>query len=94
MHLNGARQPIRCARHQKEEMLVPGGGLEPPHCYQRRILNPLRLPIPPPGLKEPVANAAGRKRRIIAQAGGRLQGGGYNRGPCSLPISILTYPTN
>ena len=28
-------------------LLVPGGGLEPPHCYQRRILNPLRLPIPP-----------------------------------------------
>ncbi len=28
--------------------LVPRGGLEPPRCYQRWILNPLRLPIPPP----------------------------------------------
>ena len=27
--------------------MVPEGGLEPPRCYQRRILNPVRLPIPP-----------------------------------------------
>ena len=26
--------------------LVPVGGLEPPRCRHRRILNPLRLPIP------------------------------------------------
>ena len=25
--------------------LVPGGGLEPPHCYQRRILNPFSCPF-------------------------------------------------
>ncbi len=27
--------------------LVPGGGIEPPRCHQRGILNPVRLPIPP-----------------------------------------------
>ena len=27
--------------------MVPAVGLEPTHCLQRRILNPLRLPIPP-----------------------------------------------
>jgi hypothetical protein len=31
--------------------LVPGGGLEPPRPYGQRILSPLRLPIPPPGLQ-------------------------------------------
>ena len=27
--------------------LVPRGGIEPPRCFHRRILSPLRLPIPP-----------------------------------------------
>jgi hypothetical protein len=27
--------------------LVPGGGIEPPRCFHRRILSPLRLPVPP-----------------------------------------------
>jgi hypothetical protein len=27
--------------------LVPGGGLEPPRAEARRILSPLRLPVPP-----------------------------------------------
>ncbi len=27
--------------------LVPEGGLEPPQYHYRRILSPLRLPIPP-----------------------------------------------
>ena len=43
-------------------LLVPGGGLEPPQCYHRRILSPLRLPIPPSRLKE-------QEARIIAQGG-------------------------
>ncbi len=30
--------------------LVPREGLEPSRCHHRRILNPLRLPIPPPRL--------------------------------------------
>ena len=30
--------------------MVPGAGLEPARCYQRGILNPLCLPISPPGL--------------------------------------------
>jgi hypothetical protein len=29
--------------------MVPGGGLEPPRPYERGILNPLCLPISPPG---------------------------------------------
>ena len=39
--------------------MVPGGGLEPPRPYGQRILSPLRLPIPPPGLQ--VWERAGRK---------------------------------
>lgn len=38
---------------------MPGGGLEPPRPYGQRILSPLRLPIPPPGLQ--VQERAGRK---------------------------------
>ena len=29
------------------ETLVPGGGIEPPRAEARRILSPLRLPVPP-----------------------------------------------
>jgi hypothetical protein len=34
-------------------LLVPGGGVEPPRPCDRRILSPLRLPVPPsrPGLE-------------------------------------------
>ena len=28
-------------------ILVPGGGVEPPRAEARRILSPLRLPVPP-----------------------------------------------
>jgi hypothetical protein len=28
-------------------VLVPGGGIEPPRAEARRILSPLRLPVPP-----------------------------------------------
>jgi hypothetical protein len=31
----------------KQEILVPGGGVEPPRAEARRILSPLRLPVPP-----------------------------------------------
>jgi hypothetical protein len=27
--------------------MVPGGGVEPPRAEARRILSPLRLPVPP-----------------------------------------------
>jgi hypothetical protein len=27
--------------------VVPGGGVEPPRAEARRILSPLRLPVPP-----------------------------------------------
>ena len=29
------------------ESMVPGGGVEPPRAEARRILSPLRLPVPP-----------------------------------------------
>jgi hypothetical protein len=32
--------------------LVPGGGIEPPRAEARRILSPLRLPVPPSRLEE------------------------------------------
>ena len=31
----------------KKRILVPGGGVEPPRAEARRILSPLRLPVPP-----------------------------------------------
>jgi hypothetical protein len=35
--------------HPRIQLLVPGAGLEPARPFSRRILNPLRLPIPPSG---------------------------------------------
>ena len=32
----------------KLSKVVRGGGLEPPHCFQRQDLNLVRLPISPP----------------------------------------------
>ena len=71
--------------------MVPGGGLEPPHCYQRRILNPLRLPIPPSRQRSRMRTRPATEPRIMAQAGGLLQGGGYNRAPCRFLILISIY---
>ena len=36
--------------------MVPGGGVEPPRGCPRRILSPLRLPVPPSRLGEDVPN--------------------------------------
>ena len=44
--------------------MVPGAGLEPARPYERGILNPLCLPIPPPG------------HRVAHRARGVLNGGG------------------
>src|SRR5712671_3340093 len=33
--------------HSAEHSVVPGGGVEPPRAEARRILSPLRLPVPP-----------------------------------------------
>ena len=38
---------VQQSRFFVEEMMVPRERLELSRCYQRRILNPLRLPIPP-----------------------------------------------
>ena len=51
--------------------MVPGAGLEPARCYQRGILNPLCLPISPPG--HWVAFQRGVRRRTwcgVADYGG------------------------
>src|ERR1700674_3909361 len=34
-------------RNHRSNLLVPGGGVEPPRAEARRILSPLRLPVPP-----------------------------------------------
>ena len=44
------------AAHSVEVMLVPGGGVEPPRAEARRILSPLRLPVPPSRLYLQVPN--------------------------------------
>ncbi len=31
------------------DFMVPRAGIEPAWCYHRGILNPLRLPVSPPG---------------------------------------------
>ena len=45
------------------DLLVPGGGIEPPLCCQNWILSPARLPIPPSRLWEgrKVAHSARRR---------------------------------
>src|ERR1700726_3385270 len=35
------------SKKSKRKFLVPGGGVEPPRAEARRILSPLRLPVPP-----------------------------------------------
>ena len=64
-------------------LLVPGGGLEPPHCYQRRILNPLRLPIPPsrPRDTEGMNCRRVQKPRIIPKQTSSRKADRYNRAP-------------
>ena len=36
-------------KRRYSDVMVPGVGLEPTQCFHRGILNPLRLPISPPG---------------------------------------------
>ena len=45
--------------------MVPGGGIEPPWSCLRRILSPLRLPVPPSRLVSPgtAVGLAGLRRR-------------------------------
>jgi S-adenosylmethionine:tRNA ribosyltransferase-isomerase len=54
--------------------LVPGGGIEPPLCYQNWILSPARLPIPPsrrlrdsPRIRSPAKLPSPDEGRIIAE---------------------------
>ena len=41
----------RNSSSENEETMVPGGGIEPPRAEARRILSPLRLPVPPSRLR-------------------------------------------
>src|SRR5438105_4674480 len=41
-----------CSRNNSARALVPGGGVEPPWTEVRRILSPLRLPVPPSRRKD------------------------------------------
>jgi hypothetical protein len=50
-----------------ELVLVPGGGIEPPRAEARRLLRPLRLPVPP---------SRRGQRSILADVGGEI----YRRG--------------
>src|SRR6478672_2542491 len=45
-----------------DERLVPGEGVEPSRCCQRRILSPLRLPFRHPGGFSRAARASARCR--------------------------------
>ena len=44
--------------------LVPGGGVEPPRAEARRILSPLRLPVPPSRLDTARAATEGLPRSV------------------------------
>ncbi len=50
--------------------MVPGAGLEPARPFERGILNPLCLPISPPGQSCVALKSAGRTARIIMNAAG------------------------
>src|ERR1700693_3966914 len=56
---------VKLAESQLKLPLVPGGGIEPPRYRYRRILSPVRLPIPPSRLP----------RRIIPQTSAAHNGG-------------------
>ena len=43
---SGGGEALR-VRRRFAHLLVPGGGVEPPRPEGRRILSPLRLPVPP-----------------------------------------------
>ena len=48
--------------------LVPGGGIEPPLPFENRILNPARLPVPPPRRGARIVYV-----RLFARANGNLR---------------------
>jgi hypothetical protein len=60
--------------------LVPRGGIEPPRCFHRRILSPLRLPIPPSRLVARCC-ASRKSAAIIADSPGSEQADGSNIPP-------------
>ncbi len=55
-------------------LLVPGGGVEPPRGCPRRILSPLRLPVPPSRLNSQLPRSAQSQYRIGAAANERCAG--------------------
>jgi hypothetical protein len=47
----GEIRPEESKQEWRGVRLVPGGGVEPPRAEARRILSPLRLPVPPSRLR-------------------------------------------
>ena len=48
-----------------KKRLVPGGGIEPPRAEARRILSPLRLPVPPSRLGHLLKTSTEEKTSLI-----------------------------
>jgi hypothetical protein len=53
--------------------VVPGGGIEPPRAEARRILSPLRLPVPPSRLAVILPDAS-RLNPTVNSLGTRTSG--------------------
>src|SRR6185437_13246272 len=79
--------PVITGKHQLLRM--PRAGLEPARPEGRRILSPLRLPIPPPGrdrnLVRPVPRKLPRRRRSDPST---------RRRPAAPPEFLLDLPAN
>ena len=65
------RLPYKCLKQKTNPRfrglcVVPRGGIEPPRCHHRRILSPLRLPIPPSRLRPNIPEP--EELRIIADS--------------------------
>lgn len=46
-------------------LVVPGAGIEPARCFQRGILSPVRLPIPPSRQRDPHYGRFARFRQLF-----------------------------
>ena len=54
-------------KFESDPSMVPGGGIEPPRCCHRRILSPLRLPVPSSRRRMPPRVARARRNRHYRQ---------------------------
>src|SRR6266536_4523650 len=65
--------------------LVPGGGVEPPRPEGRRILSPLRLPVPPSRRGETTVQQLTTDSQCLAQDHWFFRSGGADF--CAVPVS-------